>query len=411
MGPISFGLFYDNKTEDDTIISNSVKERNFRMCTINDPSTPSLPTNLGYEVSSCADEDDKRTRESSQREQVRISFMAAPVEASASTSSPLRCRYYLHGVCYKGANCNYAHDLKAEEDKTCRYYLAGNCFYGNRCRYDHIGRRRPTNVDGSMSVSYLLRESAKKAVTTSVVKEKSEDKVLVFETKLCPFLISGNCGYGDSCLYLHGNPCPVCLKPCLHPTRADLSEAHVNSCLENSNNLEKRIINSQKSKGVECGICLEVVLEKATLSNRRFGLLKSCKHAFCLPCIRKWRSERNRPKELVRQCPLCRVESFLVIPSAVWIEDDAEKEALFEQYTANLKKKDCVNYNFGEGTCPFGASCFYRHARRDGTLEKPVLRKVANADGDLTVLDIIRVSDFLNLINFQESDNSSDLEN
>jgi hypothetical protein len=84
--------------------------------------------------------------------------------------------------------------------------------------------------------------------------------VLVFETKLvnisiffllfylikyitffkCPFLISGNCGYGDSCLYLHGiyifyrimkmtllvlgNPCPVCLKPCLHPTRADLSE-------------------------------------------------------------------------------------------------------------------------------------------------------------------------------------------
>lgn len=34
-----------------------------------------------------------------------------------------------------------------------------------------------------------------------------------------------------------------------------------------------------------------------------------------------------------------------------------------------MAEKDCVNFDFGDGKCPFGTSCFYRHAYRDGTLE------------------------------------------
>jgi hypothetical protein len=30
---------------------------------------------------------------------------------------------------------------------------------------------------------------------------------------------------------------------------------------------------------------------------------------------------------------------------------------------------DCRHFAFGDGTCPFGSSCFYRHAYRDGSLE------------------------------------------
>jgi hypothetical protein len=38
-----------------------------------------------------------------------------------------------------------------------------------------------------------------------------------------------------------------------------------------------------------------------------------------------------------------------------------------------LLAQDCVHFDFGDGTCPFGTSCFYRHAYRDGRLEVRVL--------------------------------------
>lgn len=38
--------------------------------------------------------------------------------------------------------------------------------------------------------------------------------------------------------------------------------------------------------------------------------------------------------------------------------------------------QDCVHFDFGDGTCPFGSSCFYRHAYRNGRLEVSVLYTV-----------------------------------
>ncbi len=56
----------------------------------------------------------------------------------------------------------------------------------------------------------------------------------------------------------------------------------------------------QRSKDVACGICMEVILEKSSPKDRKFGLLSNCNHPYCLACIRKWRSAKQYEKKVVR---------------------------------------------------------------------------------------------------------------
>jgi len=42
----------------------------------------------------------------------------------------------------------------------------------------------------------------------------------------------------------------------------------------------------------------------------------------------------------------------------------------------------------GDGKCPFGTSCFYRHVYRDGTPWTPDLRKVGTAEGGVSVVQV-----------------------
>lgn len=51
-------------------------------------------------------------------------------------------------------------------------------------------------------------------------------------------------------------------------------------------------------------------------------------------------------------------------------------------------------YRFGEGECPFGTSCFYRHADRQGRLQDRVVRTVVGADG-AAVVRPMKLSDYL----------------
>lgn len=44
--------------------------------------------------------------------------------------------------------------------------------------------------------------------------------------QLCPFAVAGECHYGDSCLYLHGDVCEVCGLQVLHPTDFEQRRAH-----------------------------------------------------------------------------------------------------------------------------------------------------------------------------------------
>ena len=40
-------------------------------------------------------------------------------------------------------------------------------------------------------------------------------------------------------------------------------------------------------------------------------------------------------------------------------------------YKARLNKIACRHFNYGQGECPFGTSCFYEHRYRDGSLQQP----------------------------------------
>jgi len=205
--------------------------------------------------------------------------------------------------------------------------------------------------------------------------------------KLCAFFINGNCRYGEMCHNLHGLECPHCARNILHPFDALEAEAHINQC---EKNLPIRDF-VQGSKHLECGICFD----RPATKNRCFGILSSCEHSFCLECIREWRGG-NLSKETVRACPICRIESHLVIPSSYMPPSLEDKEALLASYRARLGTIPCKYFDAGKGTCPFGVHCFYLHRLPDGRVVIPEApRKKVDADGSVEVVRSVNLGDFL----------------
>lgn len=210
----------------------------------------------------------------------------------------------------------------------CVFYQRGTCNKGNHCRFSH----------------------------TDVIS--AQDQVL------CQYHILGKCRYGDNCHLLHGVTCTFCNKPCLHPYNNELSEAHIRICQEETSLLSKfpaDIIAA--SKTTECGICLDTVVEKG----RKFGLMTSCDHSFCLQCILEWRNkskDATNASTMVKSCPTCRQESLYIIPSAVFCIGD-HKTHIIKQYKDSLRNTPCKHFT-RTGNCPFGADCFFAHLDGDG---------------------------------------------
>jgi hypothetical protein len=152
----------------------------------------------------------------------------------------------------------------------------------------------------------------------------------------------------------------------------------------------------QASLALECGICLERPSDKS----ERFGLLTSCDHAFCLRCIKGWRSSDMAHKEesrgTVRRCPLCRECSFFIVPCDRMVRDPARKNKLIDAYQANLRQIDCKHFDRGNGTCPFGTSCFYRHLYESGLEQSPAeVRFFKDAAGNNRADQAARLGTFL----------------
>ena len=57
---------------------------------------------------------------------------------------------------------------------------------------------------------------------------------------------------------------------------------------------------AQHSQDKVCSICMEVVYEKAAPSERRFGILSSCCHTYCLSCIRQWRCAKQFENKIIK---------------------------------------------------------------------------------------------------------------
>lgn len=154
---------------------------------------------------------------------------------------------------------------------------------------------------------------------------------------ICSFAAAGDCPRGDKCPHIHGDLCPTCGKRCLHPFRSEEREEHLKMCEKKHKQLEAL----KCSQEIECSVCLERVLSKPSVAERKFGLMSECDHPFCISCIRNWRnsslSSGMDVSNALRACPICRKVSYFVIPSVIWYSTKEEKQEIVESYKSKLK--------------------------------------------------------------------------
>ncbi|NWU92751.1 MKRN1 ligase, partial [Upupa epops] len=339
-------------------------------------------------------------------------------------------RYFMHGVCKEGDNCRYSHDLSTSQSTmVCRYYQRGCCAYGDLCRYEHTKpleeEEEATDLDldaklyasvcsdfASLpeTIEEIIAETEEETIDLSaagvgaedwvnavefvpgqpycgraapscaeaplqemIIEEEYEKQPVDVEIKkeLCPYAAVGECRYGENCVYIHGDVCDMCGLQVLHPIDAAQRSEHIKSCIEAHEKDMELSFAVQRSKDMVCGICMEVVYEKANPSERRFGILSNCNHTYCLKCIRKWRSAKQFESKIIKSCPECRITSNFVIPSEYWVEEKEEKQKLIQKYKEAMSNKPCRYFDEGRGSCPFGGNCFYKHAYPDGRREEP----------------------------------------
>uniref|UniRef100_A0A3Q1GFF6 E3 ubiquitin-protein ligase makorin-2 n=1 Tax=Acanthochromis polyacanthus TaxID=80966 RepID=A0A3Q1GFF6_9TELE len=280
------------------------------------------------------------------------------------STKQVTCRYFLHGVCREGSRCLFSHDPSSSKPSTiCKFYQRGVCAYGERCRYDHIrpsfraggGGASEDAAGGGGAGGRVVRGGVRKvvlrdrvlgsdgvlggpvdAVGSEVAAAAPQSYVDAIRTgldaatpeaappsvgrayqdlpQLCPYAAAGHCYYDDSCPYLHGDLCEVCGLRVLHPHDPEQRRMHEKVCLLAFEADMEKAFAAQLSQDKVCSICMEVVVQKANPSDRRFGILSSCCHTFCLACIRQWRCTRNFCNKIIKSCsPSAGVCSFLTV--------------------------------------------------------------------------------------------------
>lgn len=95
-------------------------------------------------------------------------------------------------------------------------------------------------------------------------------------------------------------------------------------------------------------------------------MVAGCDHAICLECIRDWRKSGTDNKKR-HSCPVCRIDSTLVIPSAVFATGK-EKNEIRATYLTRLSSIPCKYFKRGYGRCRFAPDCNYAHLYPDGSL-------------------------------------------
>ncbi|POI35618.1 hypothetical protein CIB84_000629 [Bambusicola thoracicus] len=334
------------------------------------------------------------------------------------------CRYFMHGVCKEGDNCRYSHDLSTGQSAmVCRYEHTKPLMQEEEVTTVNPAAKTYPSVSSDLaSLPEIVEEDiieiedenidlaaagvgaedwvnavefvpgqpycgraapscTEVPLEELVIEEEYEKQEADVEMKkeLCPYAAVGECRYGENCVYIHGDVCDMCGLQVLHPIDAAQRSQHIKSCIEAHEKDMELSFAVQRSKDMVCGICMEVVYEKANPSERRFGILSNCNHTYCLKCIRKWRSAKQFESKIIKSCPECRITSNFVIPSEYWVEEKEEKQKLIQKYKEAMSNKPCRYFDEGRGSCPFGGNCFYKHAYPDGRQEEPQRPKVGTA--------------------------------
>ncbi|CAD6339465.1 unnamed protein product [Miscanthus lutarioriparius] len=223
--------------------------------------------------------------------------------------------------------------------------------------------------------------------------------------KVCTFYQKGACSYGSRCRYDHVK---VSRNPTVPPPPPTSSAARrvTSTSLQLLSSSQPHTGHQTDSSNQRHQISVDVLAHSASKPAWR----NDFQHDIVSDDGIDWSSNRNllnqtslKPADLpicsfaaaLRACPICRKLSYYVIPSVLWYFSKEEKEEITESYKSKLKSIDCKYFDFGTGSCPFGTSCFYRHAYRDGRLEEVVLWHLDADDGSTVIAKDIRLSDFL----------------
>ncbi|KAJ3219307.1 hypothetical protein HDU67_001926 [Dinochytrium kinnereticum] len=333
----------------------------------------------------------------------------------------LPCKFFQLGSCRSGRNCRFSHDRdRGRSELVCTYFAQGNCRFGDSC-----GRfMSDDNVLTALVLPHRKPDVIKKSTpATKPPPAKPPSNVLntrvYSENVLSKPMMSGSWAKaGDesnaSYNFINGpdgwpsefySDIPTTVEAAEQPPPPVSYSAVIAADIEGEPAVETIVLRkaplcSFALKGLcrfgekcraemECTVCFEKVLDKI---DPRFGIL-SCEHCICLECIRQWRS--NERMETAKTCPICRTLTHFVLPSTRWIQDPVKKEIALQAYKDKLSQIDCCHFNFGEGTCPFGTSCMYRHCFPDGTKEEVKLRFMLGDDEDVKVMNKVFLSDFL----------------
>ena len=357
----------------------------------------------------------------------------------------LLCRFYSTGICRYMNNCPFSHNSDNSfviPENVCIFFLLNQCRYGHNCQFAHQDTKSllasinfdssgqfklttsfsessyPKCLSSSQVSSFNFHDPSSTSLTHDELQQslaklsipcstssshhpaktyaqacKEDDKEdkekLLKELKkrlpLCPYaLVADSCVQSDTCTYLHGDKCEYCGCLCLHPHNEQQRKDHREECIREHEKEMEQAFAFQRSLDKACGICMDLIMEKETLSERRFGILEKCDHIFCLSCIRKWRSTKQFDKKTIRSCPECRVFSSFVIPSKYWYDNNEDKDRLIAEYKKVLSEKPCKHFKQGQGECPFAGACFYLHSYPDGRkaeMPPPQIRR-ENQDGE-----------------------------
>jgi hypothetical protein len=201
---------------------------------------------------------------------------------------------------------------------------------------------------------------------------------------LCTFHIDGKCRYGDTCRNVHGDICDMCGKPCLIPGDPAQNEKHIAACEEK----QQRQRDIETSRDYECGICNEKIIE----NGRKFGLLVTCNHIYCVPCIKQWRQD-NQSSECPH--PKCSAVSTYIVPSPTYVPEGPKKNSLVASYREKMTKIPCKYFDFGKGTCKFGDNCHYAHVDANGRPVSMPQRTFIDSSGEFQHYGEIKLAMFL----------------
>ncbi|KYB29595.1 putative E3 ubiquitin-protein ligase makorin-1-like Protein [Tribolium castaneum] len=326
-------------------------------------------------------------------------------------TAPL-CRYFLRGYCTHAGNCRFRHEIipvnmrnvpntnsnqpsstntpstsatelqnanKSEDKRASRAESSVHASAASNMNNGKPGEAAVNNAEGAACspLKDSLWVNAPEFVPKSIATKPLSYAAAVNPTgavgnnnstkQLCPYANKdGFCKYPPGeCSYLHGEICDLCGNAALHPYDEELRKKHRQDCIKQHEKNMELSFAIARSKEKSCGICFEVIMEKAN-GEQRFGILPNCNHCFCLSCIRKWRQARQFENKIIRACPECRVTSDFVCPSLFWVDTKEDKNKLIDDYKTALSTKDCKYFDKGVGKCPFGNKCFYRHAFPDG---------------------------------------------